>query len=271
MIPHEVYGKIQFQTGGQIQAQLFTLTFTAVVIVTLALIYYFKSLKQDVTKLERKGYVLFVDSFIKGTDKLVVDVMGIEFRWFTPYALFLFLYIGIGNLSSLFGWDPPITSYSVTLSLGIVTFIGIYICGITYQKWSFLFKFIKNPLEIVTQFAPLISITFRIFGNLTAGGTIIFLFFTFTSNITKSFPFIGYIDLLGSLISPLLDLYFDVFDGLVQTYIFTLLTLAYIGLEASHVSTDNNKKKNSILNKIFVKIKGNKNQIESNIDILRGT
>lgn len=261
---------ITVNTGGPIQTQLLTLIFTTLIIVGLSALYFCKQRKQDVTKLERKGIVLFMDAFIKGTDKLVADVMGIEFRWFTPYALYLFMYIGIGNLMSLFGWEPPITSYSVTLSIGLITFIGIYICGSFYQKWRILLRYLKNPLEVITQFAPLISLTFRIFGNLTAGSTIIFLFFTLTTNLTKGASFIGYVDLIGALISPILSLYFDIFDGLVQTYIFTLLTLAYIGLEASHVPIKKEKKRWGGFSQIFAKIKGNKDLYNKNLDLLRG-
>ena len=234
---------ITITRGGPLQTQLITMILTAVIICLVFFIYYIKSKKQSVVNLERKGLVLLIDSFFAYIDGLIADIMGPEYKWFTPYTAYLLLYIGIGNFFSLFGWEPPITSYTITLSLGLITFIGIYVAGFVSQKWKYILKFIKNPIDLITQFAPLISITFRIFGNLTAGATIIFLFFLLTSNITSSVPFIGYIDLLGGLIAPILNIYFDIFDGLVQTYIFGILTLAYIGIELQYVHSNDSPRK----------------------------
>lgn len=99
----------------------------------------------------------------------------------------------------LLGLAAPITSYTVTFSLGLITFIGIYIAGIWSHRGKFFLKFIKNPTEIIGQFAPLISITFRIFGNLTAGAVIIFLFFFMTNSITHAIPVFGYVNIIGGL------------------------------------------------------------------------
>lgn len=253
-----------------IQSQLFTLIITTIIICVIFFAYYFLQKKQDVIKKQRKGFVLFMDYFIRSIDNLVMDVMGTQFRWFTPYAIYLLLYVGIGNMLALFGWEPPITSYTVTFSLGVVTFIGIYVAGIWCQKAKFFLRYLKNPQEILTQFAPLISITFRIFGNLTAGSTILFLFYLLTTSLTSSVPVIGYVDILGGFIAPALNIYFDIFDGLIQTYIFTLLTLAYIGIEVEHVSEKTVESKAGYIKKaIYFFRSNNKNVIDKDYDVTR--
>ena len=212
------------------QGQLVTLALVTIIIIMLILVYYVMQLKQDAVKGKKRGYVVFIDWLIKSVENTITSTMGPTFTWFTPYAIFLLLYIGIGNMMALLGFEAPLTSYTVTFMLGFVTFIGIYIAEITTHKWKFFLKYIKNPTELIAQFAPLISITFRIFGNLTAGSVIIFLFFLMTNTITSSVPVFGYVNILGGVFGWVLKLYFDVFDGLVQTYIFMLLTLSYIGL-----------------------------------------
>jgi F-type H+-transporting ATPase subunit a len=104
------------------------------------------------------------------------------------------------------------------------------VVGIMYQKFRFLKKFI-NPLEMIGQFAPLISISFRMFGNMIGGSTLMYLVYAFASYIWQNVPGVGQFNLLGSLIAPPLHFYFDLFDGLIQGFVFTLLTLVYWSLE----------------------------------------
>ncbi len=249
-----------------IQGQLITLILSTVIILIAIGVYYFLQKKQDITKSERKGYVLFVDSFVKSIEDLVVDVMGIKLKWFTPYAIYLLLYIGSGVLLGVTGLEAPLTSYTVAFMLGFVTFIGIFVSGITFQKLRFFKKYLLNPTEIITQFSPLISITFRIFGNLTAGTVILTLLYALTGNIIHNVPIVGYVNILGGFVAPVLHFYFDIFDGLVQTYIFTLLTLAYIGLEVQHEDV----KKPKYAKRRITFIKGKKGKIiDDNIDLVR--
>ena len=262
-----------------LQPQLISLIITTLIIIGIFLTYYVFEKKQSVIKKQRHGFVLFIDFFIKEVEILVIDILGNKMRWFTPYVIYLLLYIGIGNMLSLLGFEEPITSYTVTLSLGLVSFIGIYIAGIWTQKIAFFKRYLLNPQEIISQFAPLISITFRIFGNLTAGSVIIFLFYLLTFNISNGVPVIGYINLFGGLLSPILNLYFNIFDGIVQTYIFTLLSIAYIGLEIEHGDIIKNRKllrkaSNEKKKFLFFNSKENKKDFNdivgtANIDLIR--
>ena len=236
-----------FGSYKKIQPQLFTLIITVIIILVIFSVYYIKQRNTSYVKNNRPRFVMFVDSFIEYVDNLVIEIMGPKFQWFTPYAIYLLLYIGVGNLLSLFGWEPPISSYTVAFCLGFVTFIGLNITSLFYKRGRFFLKYIKNPNEIIGQFSPLISISFRIFGNITAGSVILYLFYDLTKTITHSVPVIGYVDILGGIFSPLLNIYFDIFDGLVQTYIFLILTLAYISIEAEEglkMQEERKKKKN---------------------------
>lgn len=223
-----------------VQPQLLTIFITTFLIVIGAITYYVKLKSCSYTKAP-KGYVLVVERFLTSIEGIVVDVLNPRFRWVTPYIVYLLLYAGIGNLLSLIGLDSPISSYTVVFSMGIVSFVSIYIFGIWAQKLLFFKKFLQNPTELLTQFAPLVSITFRFFGNLVAGTTILWLFYQFTGFIWGKIPFLGEVNILGGLLAPPFHFYFDIFDGLIQTYIFALLTLSYVGLELQHDSPKKRK------------------------------
>ncbi|WP_283271693.1 F0F1 ATP synthase subunit A [Spiroplasma sp. SV19] len=226
--------------------QLVTIVLTTFIIMLLSIGYY-KRLKKIGPTDVPTGLVLFAEIAIKWVEKQVVDLMGPKYKFLTVYVMYLLLYIGIGNLMSVVGFDSLVTAYTVPLSMGLVTFIGIYYFGIKYQKMMYFKKFI-NPLELLTQFVPLISISFRLFGNILGGTVIIALFTALMGFIWGQIPYIGPVDLLAGMFLPFLSIYFDVFDGLIQAYIFAVLTIAYWAMEM-HTDEKTEKEKTIKLKK----------------------
>lgn len=205
--------------------QLITLISTTFIIMILTIIYYVKINKINYLK-SPKGIILFVEIFIKWIEHQIIDLMGPRYKFLTIYIIYLLLYIGIGNLFAIIGFQPIVTTYTIPLSMSIITFIGIYYFGLKYQKIFFFKKFI-NPIELLTQFVPLISLSFRLFGNILGGTIIISLITKFLEKIWNYIPYIKKINLLSILILPFLNLYFDIFNGIIQAYIFSILTLSY--------------------------------------------
>jgi len=79
--------------------------------------------------------------------------------------------------------------------------------------------------------APLISMSLRLFGNITSGSVLMLLFYTFTQWLSKLIlPFVDF-NIIGIATAPFLHLYFDLFAGFIQTYIFISLTTIFIGIE----------------------------------------
>ncbi len=217
---------------GNLQPQLISLFLVTVFLIIIAIVVYKKVSKVKVEEAP-KGTALIAEQYVMGVDNLFKSVAGEKkLQPAAPYIFTLLTFLMVGNLFGLIGFEPPATSYSVPLTLGMVAWIGIYVVGITYQKFNFFKKFV-NPLEIIGQFTPLISISFRLFGNMIGGSTIMFLIYHLTGAIWSHIPYLGQINLLGSLIAPPLHFYFDVFDGIVQGFVFTLLTTVYWSLETS--------------------------------------
>ncbi|URM52968.1 F0F1 ATP synthase subunit A [Mycoplasma sp. SG1] len=249
-----------------LQPQLFTIIITTVIILVGVFLYWWK-LRKLSYKEAPKGYVLLCERFIGWVEDTVIDITSPKFRWLTPYIIFLLLYLGIGNLLSLIGLSAISTSYTVIFALGIVTLAGMILTGIFFQRLKYILKFIYNPLEILNQFAPFISLTFRIFGNLIAGTMILYLIYLMTGNIyaIKLGANIE-INFLAGFIAPPFHFYFDIFDGIIQTFIFVLLTLSYIGMEAIHEEETKVIKKSKKSN---AKAKLGSYYEDKNVDIVR--
>jgi F-type H+-transporting ATPase subunit a len=216
-----------------------------IVIVTLFLaiccfVYYAKLRKCNYKKADH-GYVQLVQIYFQFIRNLVVQTMGEKCVKLTPYFMFLFAYILCCNLVGIFGFNVPTSSLSVTLSFSLITFFGTLAVGFKYQKFSYLKKFcvnIKtknnprlsifiNPYNVLSNVTPIITLSFRLLGNMFAGSLIISLYFYATQLLMSNVPFVGVINILGGFSIAPFRMYFDIMTGLIQAYVFVLLSLIY--------------------------------------------
>jgi len=270
------------QSISTLQPQILTIIITTIIIVVFSLIYNHKIKKLSPSDVPDM-FVIIINKFIKFIEELIIDTMGPKFKWLSPYFLYLSIYLGIGNLLCVTGLESVASNYTVVFSCGLVTFISIYIVGLKFQKLAFFKRYLHNPFDLLNQFAPLISLTFRLFGNATAGATLLAIIYSAASSleIKTGWDFANYyinsdmhtnypdsdffaLNLLGSIITPPFHFYFDIFDGLIQTYVFVLLSLSYIGTEAEVP----HKKKRKRTKNINME-PANSQYIDENIDIVR--
>jgi F-type H+-transporting ATPase subunit a len=160
---------------GNIFNVLFGIFLTFAIILTLYLTYYVK-LKKVKDYSVPKGFVFVFQLYIDFIENLTLEILGKKFKKITPFFIYLFLYILVSNTISIFGFTNPTSSLSVTLMLGLVTFIGIFFVGFKFQRLSYLKKYtiniktkknktipiMVNPLNVVGQVTPLISLSFRL-------------------------------------------------------------------------------------------------------------
>ncbi|MGZ9413813.1 F0F1 ATP synthase subunit A [Mycoplasma sp. 480] len=211
------------------QPQLFTLFILVFLVVVTSLILYFqiKKTKKD----KAPTTVVYITEQYFGIVESIVDESGVKGKLSTnikPYIFTLFTFLLFGNLLSLFGLEPIGSTYSVTFTLAFVSWSGIFVIGITMQKWRFFKKFL-NPLEIISIPAPLISLSFRMFGNIIGGSTILILFYAGTQFVWSLLPIAGFsvFNLPAAIFFAPLIFYFDIFGVVIQAYVFTLLTTTY--------------------------------------------
>ena len=136
-------------------------------------------------------------------------------------ALFMFLVLcnWIGIIPYL---HEPTKDLNTPLSLGLMGFAIAHYAGIkskgfkNYAKEYFQPMFFMMPLNLIGELAKVISISFRLFGNIMGGSIII----TVVSYLTYSV-----------LLPPLLNAFFGLFVGTIQAFVFTMLTVVYISVQ----------------------------------------
>ena len=207
------------------QPQLVTLIYITIVLVVLAIVVYFKVQKTKPNQAP-KGIAFLAEQYVGLFDREFYSLSSGKIDRVGPYIFTLVSFLIVGNTAGLISLEPVVTSYSVALTLGLITWIGIYVFGILYQKLHFFKKFL-NPIEWIGQFSPLISISFRIFGNILGGSILMYLIYLFTGWIWGFIPVIGQVNILAMIVAPWFHIYFDRFGALVQSYVFALLTSIY--------------------------------------------
>ncbi|MFA7727097.1 F0F1 ATP synthase subunit A [Mycoplasmopsis synoviae] len=207
------------------QSQIISLILTVIIILVVSLIVFAKVTKVKPNQAPT-GVALVAEMYVTMVDDNSYNGTSGNFAKARPYLFTLITFLTVGNMISFFGLDPIATSYSVPLTLAIATWIGIFTVGIMYKKWSYLKEFV-NPLDFVGKIPPVISLGFRMYGNITGGGTVVVLMYLIFGHLwTLVFKNSEWF-FFGSLITPLFHFYFDVFDSLLQGYVFLTLTMVY--------------------------------------------
>lgn len=162
-----------------------------------------------------------VELIVEMLDKLVESTMGKNAPKFVNYISTIFIFILLSNISGLFGLRPPTADYGVTLPLGIMTFALIHFNKIKHQKVIGVLKGLCEPwpiwapINVIGDVAVPISLSLRLFANILSGTVMMALVYTLLSKIAIGWP-------------AVLHVYFDLFSGAIQTYVFCMLTMTYV-------------------------------------------
>lgn len=168
------------------------------------------------------GRFAIAELIVEGIVSMVDTSMGKKYRGFVPYIGALALYLIVANLVGLIGLRPPTADINTTLGLAFITFLVIQYQGLKTQGLLKRLKGLTEPLWIMTPINLLgeitspMSMAFRLFGNMIAGTVIMGLIYLFLP-IPLGIPIIGH-------------LYFDLFSGVIQTFIFVILTATFVGM-----------------------------------------
>lgn len=162
-----------------------------------------------------------IESLVNFIDNTTYSNMGEKhggkFRNFIGTML---LFIFLSNISGVFGLRPPTADYGVTFGLAMITFFMIHINGFKYQKMKHitgLFDPIPlTPINIIGEISTPISMSLRLFGNVLCGTVIMGLLY----NLLPKFLLLFW--------PGALHIYFDLFSGAIQAYVFTMLTMVFI-------------------------------------------
>lgn len=207
-------------------------------LLTILLLFINKALKNFDPLDKPKGLVLLSLMAVDMVDNTVgKDVYPEVKEYLGPYVGFLWGYVFVSNIFGLTGFESPTGNYSVTLVLALITIIMVEVHSIKYNGIkSYLHGFIEPipvflPMNIIGKISPLISMSMRLFANMLAGSIIMSLVYAATSLLSSFVPVVGQFNFVGVVLAPALHAYFDLVSGLIQTFIFTSLTIIFIGKE----------------------------------------
>lgn len=164
----------------------------------------------------RKQIVL--ETAVQGLYNFFKGTIGEHGTAYIPYLMSVVLYIGIANLIGLIGFKPPTKDMNVTVALAVMSIVLIEGAGVRQKGTKGWLKSFAEPMPIVLPinvlevFIKPLSLCMRLFGN-----------------VLGSFVIMELLKIVVPAFLPaVFSCYFDIFDGLIQAYVFVFLTSLFI-------------------------------------------
>ncbi len=163
----------------------------------------------------------FFEMILSSLEEFTVDVAGEESRFFFPFVATIFIFIFVSNVIGLIpGFFPPTANLNTTLACAIPVFFFTHYVGVKFHGIHYVKHFlgpvwwmipIIMPIEIIGHFARVLSLSFRLFGNMMGHELVLGILFM----------------LAGMFLAPLPIMALGIFVAFVQAFIFYLLSVMY--------------------------------------------
>ncbi|MBS5062981.1 MAG: F0F1 ATP synthase subunit A [Hungatella hathewayi] len=146
------------------------------------------------------------------------DLLGKDGKAYIPYLITVVVYIGVANMIGLLGFKSPTKDLNVTATLAIMSIVLVEAAGIRKKGIKGWLKSFTEPIAIITPINILelvirpLSLCMRLFGNVL-GAIVVMALIKYLVPLVIPLPF---------------SFYFDIFDGVIQAYVFVFLTSLYI-------------------------------------------
>jgi len=205
--------------GGIEISESVVVTWIIMAVMTIASICLVRNLK--VSNPGKKQLIL--ETGIGGIYNFIEETIGEHGKRYIPYMMTVMLYLGVANIIGLFGFKPPTKDLNVTAGLALMSIVLIEYSSIHKRGFKGWIKNFAQPVAIIAPIKVLelfirpLSLCMRLFGN-----------------ILGAFVVMELLKLVAPLFVPIaFSFYFDIFDGLIQAYVFVFLTSLFIkeGLE----------------------------------------
>lgn len=146
-------------------------------------------------------------------------------RRYFPLICSLFMFLLLSNWIGIIPYSSePTKDLNTPLGLGLMGFIIAHYSGIKVKGFKGYIKeymkpiFFMAPLNIIGEISKVISISFRLYGNIMGGAIIILV----VSHLVYSL-----------ILPPAMLCFFGIFIGTIQAFVFTMLTLVYISVQVN--------------------------------------
>lgn len=216
-----IHGVFSYELFGQ--TLWITTSHVCILIVLLVILLFIFAANRAVKKAAEvpSGFQNVVELIVEKLDGMIDTTMGKSAPAFRNYIGTIFIFILVSNISGLFGLRPPTADYGTTFALGIMTFTLIHFNKFKHQKVKGVLKGLCDPwpiwapINIIGDLAVPISLSLRLFANVLSGVVMMALIYGLLGKIALIWP-------------AALHVYFDLFSGCIQTYVFCMLTMTYI-------------------------------------------
>ena len=157
---------------------------------------------------------LLLEQAVTSLEGITEGILGADGKRYAAYLTSVLMYLGIANLIGILGFKPPTKDLNVTAALAIMSIVLIEYAGIHQKGVKRWLKGFAEPIALVAPinvlelFIKPLSLCMRLFGNVLGAFVIMEL--------------IEYIMPVG--LPVVFSMYFDIFDGLIQAYVFVFLT-----------------------------------------------
>jgi F-type H+-transporting ATPase subunit a len=176
-----------------------------------------------------KGQNVF-EILVSALENFMVDITGEEGRWLFPLLATVFIFIFLSNLVGLVpGFFPPTGSLNTTAACAIIVVVFTHVIGFMYHGAKYIKHFmgpvwwmipIILPVELIGHLARILSLSFRLFGNIMGKELVLTILF----------------GLAGAFFAPFPIMVLGIFVSLVQAFVFFLLSIMYFtgAMEHAH-------------------------------------
>lgn len=200
--------------GGIPVSEAVVVTWIIMAVVILLCIIFVRNLK-----VENPGRgQLALEACVSWIYNFIGETVGKNGKAYIPYLISVIIYLGIANLIGIFGFKPPTKDLNVTLALALMSIVLIEVAGIRKKGGKGWLKSFTEPIPIILPINVLelfirpLSLCMRLFGN-----------------VLGAFVIMELLKLVVPMVVPaVFCVYFDIFDGLIQAYVFVLLTSLFI-------------------------------------------
>jgi len=172
----------------------------------------------------------FFETVVSGLEDFMIGITGEEGRWLFPLIGTVFLYVLVCNLLGLIpGFFPPTANLNTTASCALTVVIFTHVIGVKYHGASYIKHFLGPvwwmipiilPIEIIGHLARILSLSFRLFGNLMGHELVLGILF----------------GLAGAFFVPLPIMALGILVCFIQAFVFFMLSIMYFtgAMEHAH-------------------------------------
>ncbi|MBO7156269.1 MAG: F0F1 ATP synthase subunit A [Clostridia bacterium] len=175
---------------------------------------------------------------VEKVESMVNESMGDYFKGYAPFITSILALSAFSSLLSLFGLYPPTSDLNIVAGWAILVFALITYYKLKSGPLKYLKGFLEPvpflaPMNIIGEFATPLSMSFRHYGNVLSGTVISALLASALQGLSRMVlgwlpAGLSNIPLFQVGIPAVLSIYFDVFSGCLQAYIFAMLTMMYV-------------------------------------------